>query len=107
MGLWARVLGFVVLFCVLAVVSPASVRADSGSISDVHPTGFGEYRATFTTTSTECSSSGYCGWFPFAIEARVDQVCDPESHEVIYVGDGAEFPTSETGSDTFSPNTLP
>jgi hypothetical protein len=37
----------------------------------------------------------------------VDQLCDPESKEVIYVGNGAEDPGSETGSDSFFPDRLP
>lgn len=94
-----RFIGVGVLIAGLLV--PGVATADSGSITAIAPVGGGQFTATFTTTSTTCAVSYYCGWFPSATQAGVGEACDPYSRKLIYVGEvqenlGTQGPTTKT-----------
>ena len=87
------------VFCLL----PAAAQADSGSITNVGLLGEDQIQATFSATSTGCSSSGsgYCGWFPFARAFPASESCHPDLGKAVYVGDGPDYPATVTNTDSF------
>ena len=97
---------------VAALACPGSAWADSGSISNVFSSG-SEVFATYTSTSTTCSPSGYCGWFPYGVQSPASAPCTPHTENdgrLTYVGDGYGDPglgLSEVDVASFLPALLP
>lgn len=77
--------------------------AQSGSITDVHPVAGGQLAATFTTTSTECTIYGYCGWFPAAWQVAGADACASGGSHIVYVGELQSTTGTQADLDTFYP----
>jgi hypothetical protein len=96
---------------VVALVCPGSAWADSGSITNVFGSG-DDVWATYTSVSTTCSPSGYCGWFPYGVQSPASAPCTPHTEgdgRLTYVGEGGTDtgPYSETATDNFFPSWSP
>jgi hypothetical protein len=85
-----------------AVAPPPSGSA-SGSISKVHAIPGGRVSATYTTTFSLCTSSGYCGWYAHALQLPAARACTVDTSHLTYVGDSHATSGSETKTATFSP----
>jgi hypothetical protein len=94
-----KVVGLLTVVVAFAAAVPAVAAADAGSITGVSPAGDGQLRATFITTSTRCTTAGFCGWFPQASQVPAGQPCNGSS--LVYVGDLQEKSGSQTGTETF------
>jgi hypothetical protein len=94
----------VVLTLAACLIAPAVASADSGSITNVAASGDGQVSATYTTTSTTCTSYNFCGWYPHARQVPATQQCGPwQADQLTYVGDYQDNPGTQTGTDTFYP----
>jgi hypothetical protein len=102
-------LRMVLLAVALPLLLPMAASANSGSITDVHPSADGStVYATYTTNFDVCSDSGYCGWYPRAWEVPVEQACsDSDDSHLTYVGDFEDTSGSQTGTDYFYPDYSP
>jgi hypothetical protein len=89
------------LLSALCLAAPATASADSGSITNVVPVGDGEVQGTYTTTSTTCTSDGFCGWFPFASKVPAGEACNDSS--LTYVGNYQNESGTQTGTESFYP----
>jgi hypothetical protein len=97
-----RLLLALVLGLGVTAMTAAIASADSGAITNVAAVGGGQVRATFTTTSTTCTSIGYCGWSPFATEVGPGRSCTPVDD--VYTGDHENDPGTQSDTDTFYPS---
>lgn len=83
-----RGLGTVLVFGVL-LLSPAAALAESGAISvtSADPIGGIDVSATVSVTQSDCTSTGYCGWYAVVSAAPANQGCptDPSSN-LVWVG---------------------
>lgn len=97
-------LGMAVLLIGACLFAPAAARADSGSITNVHDNGDGTVSATYTSTSTTCSTYGFCGWFPEARQVPASQPCGAwvDDH-LTYVGTYQSDMGTQTATDAFYP----
>ena len=99
-----------VIFACLAL--PSAATADSGSISNVFTAG-PEVSASYTATGTSCEASGFCGYFPYAVEVPPSVGCYPYNSNVedggrlTWVGETADQFQSQSGTDTFFPDSDP
>ncbi|QEC46920.1 hypothetical protein FSW04_04495 [Baekduia soli] len=75
----------------------------SGSIGNVHVISGGRVSATYTTTFSLCTASGYCGWYAHAWQLPASQPCSEDTSHLTYVGDLHSTSGTETETDTFSP----
>lgn len=94
----------------LAVVLalPATARANSGSITDVHPNGDGTVDATYSVTFDQCDASGYCGFYAHAWEVPATQSCSEDKRFFTYVSTGtSETSGTITETASFSPTYNP
>src|SRR4051812_6515128 len=67
---------------------PQVATANSGSITDVHPSLDGAtVYATYTTNFDVCDTNGFCGWYPHAWQVPAAQTCFVDNSHVTYVGD--------------------
>jgi hypothetical protein len=93
---------------VTALLLPPAAGADSGSITDVHPgPGNAVVYATYTSTSTECDTMGFCGWYPHAWEVPASSACFVDLSVFAYVGDYRPDRGTQTATDDFSPRFNP
>lgn len=74
---------FAVAAGLAAFATPAA--ADSASIS-YRDAGGGQIEATINVTSTTCSTSGYCGWFAYAVERHPTLGCRDDTTFIRWVG---------------------
>jgi hypothetical protein len=90
---------------ILTLVMPGAASADAGAISGVAPAGNGQVTATYTATFSQCTSSGYCGWFPQASQVPASSPCPAaiEDTHITYVGTNQDTSGTQTGTDTFYP----
>jgi hypothetical protein len=97
-----------VLVAVGVLLLPTAAVADSGSITNVHP-GLDSsiVFATYTSTSTECDTDGFCGWYPHAWDVPASSACFVDLSQVAYVGDYRADPGTQTATDDFSPRFNP
>lgn len=85
----------------LLAATGGSAHAQSGSITDVHASAGGQHEATFSSTSTECTMFGFCGWFPVAWQVAATSVCAPGGSDIVYVGTYQDTPGTQTTVDSF------
>lgn len=74
-----------VMVMLAALALPASARANSGSITNVHPNGDGTVNATYSVTFDQCTYYGYCGFYAHAWELPASQACSPNATYLTYV----------------------
>ena len=91
----------------IGLLLPAVAGASSGSITSVRPAAGGELTANFSTTSTDCSGTGFCGWYPYAHQAAAGAPCSTSSGELIYVGQYQSNPGTQAATDSFFPTHNP
>lgn len=95
------------LVCATAMVLvlgwPGVASADSGAITNVHPLGTDQVEATYASTSTTCSSTGFCGWYPHAVQVPATQACFFSTDHLTYVGDYQNTPGTQTATEFFYP----
>lgn len=93
----------------LTLIVPSVASADSGAITGVAAVGNGQVVATYTATFTQCTSDGYCGWFPQAAQVPASVPCPAviEDTHITYVGNNQESGGTQTGTDTFYPAYTP
>ena len=86
----------------LALTLSGTASADSGSITDLRPGGEG-FVATYTTTSTYCTASGICDWYPYATSGPPGEACDPDTANriVLYVGTSRTDVGTQTATRSF------
>jgi hypothetical protein len=88
------------------VALPSIASADSGSITNVRVVGNGVVEATYSSTSTYCTSIGFCGWYPTAVQRAANQACTPYvdgDGTLTYVGDYHDSSGTEVATETFYP----
>lgn len=112
-----RVRGAALRRYLLAIVAalccaPATASADSGAIVSITPTGGGMYLGTYTVSVDIPTSYGYYGGFGYAWQVAGSEACNPSTSDgrLIWVADGLlspDVPSSQTGSDTFTPQYMP
>jgi hypothetical protein len=78
-------------------------RAQSGAITGVHPVAAGQLAATFSSTSTECTIYGYCGWFSAAWQVAGAAACTSGGSHIVYVGEAQTTTGTQTDVDAFYP----
>lgn len=84
--------------------TPAPTPNSSGSITNLRSVrGTTKMLATYTTNFSMCTSYGYCGWFPHALQYPASQSCNPYGTDITYVGDIHESPGSQREVDDFYP----
>ena len=85
--------------------APSVSASLSGSITNLRSIrGSSRMTATYTSNVSLCDSSGYCGWFPFAVEAPAAGACDPDGTDIAYVGDVQSRPGIVRETDDFYPD---
>lgn len=90
------------LVCSVVALVPASAQADNALIS-TSDAGSGRITVSADITSTTCSSSGYCGWFAFAVERHSSLPCRVDDGFLINVGHLTETSGSAHEEWTFEP----
>src|SRR3954451_11974194 len=83
---------------------------DAGSIAGVaYDAGTGTYTATYTANGGYCSLSGFCGWFPYAVQVPAGLACRPHidgSGDLTYVGSAQSTPfPAQVSTEVFYPGT--
>jgi len=87
---------------------PQVATANSGSITDVHPSLDGTtVYATYTTSFDVCDTNGFCGWYPHAWQVPAAQTCFVDNSHLTYVGDYQDASGTQTGTDYFYPSFNP
>lgn len=82
----------------------APPSSSSGSITNLHAVpGTTKMLATYTTNFNVCTSYGYCGWFPHALQYPASQSCNPYGTEITYVGGIHDNSGSARETDDFYP----
>lgn len=83
-------------------LTPSS--SSSGSITNLRSVrGTRKMLATYTTNFSMCTSYGYCGWFPHALQYPASQSCNPYGTDIVYVGNTHDDPGSEREVADFYP----
>ena len=91
---------------------PSVASADTGTVTNVFTTG-PEVSATYTASGSSCSPSGYCGYYPYGVEVPASVGCYPYNPDIedggrlTFVGEVADQFQSQTGTDTFYPDSDP
>ena len=97
-------LGIALLAVSATLALPATAAADSGSITNVRDLGGGQLEATYTSSSTYCTSSGFCGWFPYAVQGPASVACYPyatNDGRLTYVGQLHDAAGTESATRSF------
>jgi hypothetical protein len=95
--------GVSALFVTMGLAAlPASATADSASVS-YRDAGGGQIEATISVTSTSCSTSGYCGWFAYAVERHPTLECRDDTTFIRWVGSLHEGSGTSQETTTFRP----
>jgi Excalibur calcium-binding domain len=87
---------------ILAALTPSAALADSASISAVDAGG-GTMKVVADITSTSCSTSGYCGWFAFAVERHASLPCREDDGFLTHVGSLRETSGTSHEEWTYEP----
>lgn len=88
--------------CALVLGSSTAAFADSASIS-AHDAGEGRIQVNVSVTSTYCASSGYCGWFAYAVERHSSLSCSADETFLRWVGSFHEKSETEEASFLLQP----
>jgi hypothetical protein len=96
------------LMIAVVLALPASASANSGSITNVHPSGSGTVDATYSVTFDQCTSYGYCGFYTHAWEVPASQACSVTKTYLTYVSTNVLSTSGTiTETDSFYPHYNP
>jgi hypothetical protein len=96
---------------------PSIASADSGSITNVTTLSNGQVQASYTATGTSCETSGFCSYFPYAVEVAAAEACRPyynaseggteSGSRLTWVGEVRSQFQTQSGSYPFYPDSDP
>jgi hypothetical protein len=93
----------------LLALAASPVHANSGSITNIAPTGTGTIQATFSIDWSYCKDYGYgiqnCAWYAAAYWRPIGSDCVPDTGALLWVGSFHSTSGTETTTATFYPRT--